>query len=637
LGVLSVNNNSRFEDFTRNDETLLSFLADYAAIAIVNTSSFEKARKEIEERKKVESELRESEERYALAVRGSNDGIWDWDLTTNLIYFSPRWKEMLGYSENEIQGNANEWFSRIHQDDLQQFKLEIYNHLHNRSSHFTNEHRLGHKNGSDRWVLCRGMAVWKSGVEGSQGAVRLAGSISDITEWKAAENRLLHDALHDPLTTLPNRVLFGDRLNQAIERSRRREDYQFAVLFLDLDDFKVVNDTIGHMIGDQLLIKVGEILASGLRPADTIARFAGDEFIILLDDIGDRTNVDHMIDWVKVQFDQVIKIEEHEIKTSASIGVVLCDSGETVAEDIIRNADIAMYAAKAKGKDRAETYEPALRRRFLERLNLEIDLRKAIESNEFVVHYQPILGLEDRALLGFEALVRWQHPKKGLLYPKDFINLAEETDLIVGIGHWVLREACGQMAAWNQRFTSSVELSISINISGRHINNPDLPIYIQRVLEETGLHPRNLKLEITELSIVDQSEFTVRSLSKLHEMGVQLQIDDFGIGYSSLSYLSRFPINALKIDKSFVLRMGIERNQVDIIRAIITLSDRLNVDVIAEGIETQDQLNALLGLQCKLGQGFLLSHPLDPGEVEAVLANLPQDEKGRLIWMRDEE
>jgi EAL domain-containing protein (putative c-di-GMP-specific phosphodiesterase class I) len=294
-----------------------------------------------------------------------------------------------------------------------------------------------------------------------------------------------------------------------------------------------------------------------------------------------------------------------------------------------------MYAAKAKGKARAEFFEPSLRLQFLERLNLEVDLRKAIENNELVLHYQPIVALENLELVGFEALLRWQHPQRGLLYPGDFIALAEETNLIIDIGYWVIGEACQQMAAWNKQFDDG--LTISINISGKHIADPNLYNYIQITLGETSLAPENLKLEITELTIVDQSEFTVRALSKLRDMGVQLQIDDFGIGYSSLSYLSRFPIDALKIDKSFVNLMQEDRSQADIIHAIITLTEQLNVDVIAEGIENADQLKELLKLNCKLGQGYLLSRPIAIRQIEAAFGNLTRTKNGRMIWEPEKE
>ncbi len=637
LGVLSVNNHSRMENFSKGDETLLAFLADYAAIAIVNANSFEKAQQEIDERKKVEAALRDSEERYALAVRGSNDGLWDWDLTTQQIYFSPRWKQILGYHEDEIGSSSQDWFDRVHQDDLESLKFDISTHLHKRSTHFINEHRVRHKDATDRWVLCRGMAVWKETEKNSHGAIRLAGSISDITDRKKAEDRLLHDALHDALTGLPNRALFLDRLNQTIERTKRQEGFQFAVLFLDLDNFKDINDSIGHIVGDQVLIKVADNLKTGLRSIDTLARFGGDEFIILLDGIKDMSGVDRVTEWIQETFTKTIKVENYEAKTSACIGIVLSGHESKEAEEIIRNADIAMYAAKAKGKARAEVFEPSMRQRFLARLTLEADLLKAVKNKEFVIHYQPIVVLENMELVGFEALIRWQHPQRGLLYPVDFITVAEETGAITEMDQWVLGEACRQMAIWNQQYINNKDLTININISGKHITDPELYNYINRMLKDTKLDPKNLKLEITELTIVDQSEFTVRAISNLCDMGVQVQIDDFGIGYSSLSYLSRFPINALKIDKSFVDRMGEGKSQMDIIQTIITLTERLNVDVIAEGIETKEQLEDLTTMGCKLGQGYLVSRPIDTGKVESMLSGMYKENGSPPTWIVDDK
>jgi diguanylate cyclase (GGDEF)-like protein/PAS domain S-box-containing protein len=618
LGVLSVNNHMKLKHFGKNDESVLMSLADYAAIALVNAGSFEKAQQEIEERKRIETALRESDERYTLAVRGSNDGLWDWNLQTNQIYYSPRWKEMLGYQEEEFTTSPDEWFSRIFEGDRERTIRDISTHLHKKTSHFINEHRLRHKDGTYRWALCRGMAVWKDNL----GAVRIAGSISDITDRKKAEERLLHDALHDALTGLPNRTLFMDRLNHTIERAKRKEHYLFAVLFLDLDNFKDINDSIGHLVGDQALVKVASNLQGGLRSTDTLARFGGDEFIILLDEITDINGVIRVTDWIKEQFLKPIEVDDHEITTSTSIGVFLSQSEHKTAEDIIRNADIAMYEAKARGRARAEIYDPSMRQRFLKRLNTESALRKAISNNELRVYYQPIVVLQNGKLVGFEALVRWQHPEKGLLLPGDFINIAEETGIITDIDRWVLGEACNQVMIWNQRFKPEQDYEISINISARHITNPELHNYIKHVLNETGLNPNNLKLEITELTIIDQNEFTTRSLANLQNMGIQIQIDDFGIGYSSLAYLSQFPINALKIDQSFISGLLAKSSQREIVEAIVGLSKSLDVNVIAEGVETQEQLKELISLGCKLGQGYLVSYPLESSKIETLLEKI---------------
>jgi len=618
LGILSVNNHTNRRNFSENDESDLIALSDYAGIAIGNAYSYEKAQLEIESRKKIQTALQMSKERFTLAVRGSNDGLWDWDLETNQIYYSPRWKQMLGYREDEISNGPNEWFERVFKDDIDRTMRDISTHINKGTSHFSNEHRVRHQDGSYRWVLCRGIAVWNK----NQKAIRIAGSLSDITDRKDAEARLLHDAFHDSLTGLPNRTLFLDRLNQTIERSKRNENFGFAVLFLDLDNFKDVNDSIGHIIGDKLLVKVADRLKEGLRSIDTFARFGGDEYLILLDDIKDVTGAIRVTDWIRDQFKEPFNVAGHVVVTSPSIGVVLSGSDNKSAEEIIRNADIAMYAAKEKGKNRAEVFDPSMRERFLDRLNIETDLVKAIPNNEFHIFYQPIVILNSGELIGFEALLRWQHPEKGLLLPEDFIHIAEETGFIFDIDCWVLKEACRQLAIWNEHYKFDQDLTISTNISGKHITNPILHENIIKVLKETNLNPNNLKLEITEITIVDQNEITSRALTNLQSLGVQILIDDFGIGYSSLTYLSRFPISALKIDQSFVRRVVEESSQRDIIKAIVDLTESLNVSVIAEGVETQEQVSELMGLGCELAQGFHFSVPLEKSKVEAMLEKI---------------
>jgi len=620
LGVLSLNNHTQTKDFTEKDEAVLTSLADYAAIAIQNANSFEQAQQEIEERIRIGNALRESEERYALAVRGANDGLWDWDLKTDEVYFAPRWKTMLGYEDDEFSNSPNEWFQRIHQDDVERTRLEISAHIRRRTSHFMNEHRLLHKDGSYRWVLCRGMAVWNE----AGNAVRMAGSISDITDRKNVEKRLLHDALHDSLTGLSNRVLFVDRLTQAILRIKRNSDYRFAVLFLDLDNFKDINDSVGHIVGDHLLIKVANTLKTGIRSVDTLARFGGDEFIILLDDVRDNQGVLRVAEWIKDQFSAPIQVDSHEVFTSTSIGIVFSHPDYEQSEEIIRDADIAMYVAKSLGRGRAEIFKSSMRQRVIERLTLETDLRRAISDEELRIYFQPIAELSSGRLMGFEALVRWQHPERGLLSPAEFVALAEETGMIISIDRWMLLQACQQTKAWNERYRINPELTISVNISAKHIASAELRDYVALILEKTGLDPNNLKLEITEFSIVDHNEITASAFTNLQDLGVQIQIDDFGIGYSSLGYLSNFPINALKIDQSFVGNIVEDKGQREIVQAIISLTERLNVKVIAEGVETYEQLNQLRQLGCQLGQGYLLSVPMDNESVDELLKTVMQ-------------
>ena len=446
---------------------------------------------------------------------------------------------------------------------------------------------------------------------------------------------MIHDAFHDSLTQLPNRALFLDRLTQAIIRAKRNTDYRFAVLFLDLDRFKDINDSIGHVVGDHLLVKVGHMLGEGVRSVDTLARFGGDEFIILLDDIKDDSGVSRVAEWIEAQFVAPIEIDGHEVFTSTSIGVVFSHPDYSNSEEIIRDADIAMYFAKSLGGSRAEVFKNSMRQGVLDRLTLETDLRRAISSEELRIYYQPIADLASGQLIGFEALVRWQHPEKGILAPIDFIALAEETGMIIAIDRWMLLEACQQAHLWNQKYKLMSDLTISVNISAKHIASPELREYITYVLEETGLSSDHLKLEITEFSIVDHNEITAAAFTNLQDLGVQIQIDDFGIGYSSLGYLSSFPINALKIDQSFVGSIVEDSNQRDIVQAIITLTERLNVKVIAEGVETYEQLSALRQLGCQLGQGYLLSTPMDLTDVEIFLTQITQG-TGKLPALENE-
>lgn len=576
----------------------------------------DQALEEIRERKQVEEALRESEERYALAARGASDGLWDWDLKTDKIYFSPRWKSMLGFGENEIGNSPDEWFNRIHLEDVEQVKAEIDAHLAGLTPHFESEHRMRHRDGTYRWMLSRGLAVRDE--DGR--TYRMAGSQTDITERKRAKERLLHDALHDSLTDLPNRTLFMDRLRRAVRRTNRREDYMFAVLFLDLDRFKVVNDSLGHVIGDQLLIAIAQRLEACLRPGDMVARLGGDEFAVLLDDIGDASDAIRIADRIQKTLTASFNLHGREVFTSASIGIASSVTGYNRPEDILRDADIAMYRAKARGKARYEVFDTDMRIRAMTRLELETDLRRAIERQEFRIHYQPIVSLNTGHIIGFEALVRWQHPNRGLISPAEFIPVAEETGLIVPIGQTVLREACQQTHKWQGQFPMNSPLTISVNLSSKQLTQPRLTEQIKQVLVETGLNMSSLRLEITESGIMENAEAAAATLKQLRDLGIQLQMDDFGTGYSSLNYLHRFPIDALKIDRSFVSRMGANGENSEIVQTIVTLARNLNKGVIAEGVETVEQLDRLKALKCKYGQGFFFSKPVNAETAGVLIA-----------------
>jgi len=607
LGVLSVTNRKNDTPFKENDEVVLSSLADYAAVALENADLYQQARQEITERQRVEDALRESEERYSLAVRAANDGLWDWNLKKSQIYFSPRWKHMLGFSDQEISDNPNEWFNRVHPDDITQLRTNIAAHLKGLSAHFECEYRIQHSNGSYRWMLSRGMAV----LGDDKTAQRMAGSQTDITLRKQAEIKLLHDAFHDSLTELPNRSLFIDRLKHVIERNKRDFSRIYAVLFLDLDRFKDVNDSLGHLTGDQLLVATAHLLQSILRPMDTVARLGGDEFVILLEEIKDVSDVTRVADRIQKKLMAATLLPNHTIFMSASMGIVLSTTGYDRPEDILRDADTAMYQAKENGRCRYEIFDSAMREQIMLRLELESALHQAIEKEELEAYYQPVADLKTGRIVWFEALVRWKHKTRGLMLPGDFLPLADETGLIIDIDRLMLRKAAQQLVEWQKQFPNNPPLGVSVNISGKHITQVDFVEYIVRTLEETGLNPASLNLEITENAVMGNYEIILEVLDKLKTHGIQVQIDDFGVGYSSLNYLSHYSIKVLKIDRSFISKITKDPDYLKIVQAIIRLTHGLGLTVVAEGVETKEQLAQLNLLDCEYIQGKLISMPAD--------------------------
>ncbi len=571
------------------------------------------------ERQRTLEALRRSEERYALAVLGANDGLWDWDLISNRIYLSPRWKSILGYDDAQIGDDPQEWFGRVHPLDAERVKAEIADHLTGSSSHFQSEHRMLHDDKTYRWVLTRGLAVRDDrGV-----AVRMSGSQSDITLRKAAEDRLQHEAFHDSLTGLSNRALLLDRLDRTLARAKRRGDYRFAVLFVDLDGFKFVNDSLGHQTGDQLLIAVACRLKGCVRGGDTVARLGGDEFIIHMDDVESSEDVLNLASRILMELESPFVLNGHDLVISASIGIALNGPNDHKPEEIVRNADIAMYKAKSRGKAAYVVFDEEMHTLAVNRLRMETDLRQATSRGELQLHYQPIVSLRTGKVASFEALVRWKHPELGLVRPDDFIPLAEETKLILPIGLWVIRTAAEQLRRWQNEFWMNPPLSMSVNLSCRQFSQPDLVYQVERVLLETRLDPRYLKMEITESAIMDQVETAMSALSRLKSLGVRLAMDDFGKGYSSLSYLHQFPFDTLKIDQSFVARIGIGGENCEIVRTIVALAHGLGLDVVAEGVETASQLAHLCELGCQFGQGYFFSRPLTAEAASAWLAEPP--------------
>jgi diguanylate cyclase (GGDEF)-like protein/PAS domain S-box-containing protein len=567
--------------------------------------------------RKATAALRDSEERFALAMRGANDGLWDWDLRANTIYFSPRWKTMLGCEEEEMGNSPEEWFERIHREDLDRFHAAIAAHLAGEALHFENEHRMKHKDGTYRWMLSRGVAVRDA--DGKP--ARMAGSLTDITEGKVS----------DALTSLPNRVLFMDRLGRAIQRAKRHKEFIFAVLFLDLDRFKLVNDSLGHVIGDQLLIETANRLQKCLRSCDTVARtgedtlarWGGDEFIILLEDIKHPSDATRVAKRISSELETKFNLSGHEVVVTASIGISISTTGYEQGEDLMRDADTAMYRAKSLGKNRFEVFDADMREQTVSRMQLEQDLRKAIDNLEFENYYQPIISLTNGRIVGFEALVRWRHPIRGLVGPLEFIPVAEETGMISVLGQWVLMEACRQAREWQQRYGADTGTMVSVNLSTKQFLQPELIEQIGGVLAATGLPPGCLKLEITESMIMGDPYSAAATLSQIKALDIHLGIDDFGTGYSSLSYLHRFPLDTLKVDRSFVSQMEVDKENKEIVRTVITLAHNLGLDVVAEGVETAEQWKVLEELGCEYGQGFFFSRPVPAKAAEAMLANQP--------------
>jgi diguanylate cyclase (GGDEF)-like protein len=449
--------------------------------------------------------------------------------------------------------------------------------------------------------------------------LRLQDEIKEIQKMK---EKLAFSSLHDPLTGLPNRALLMDRLNHIMERSKRNKYVKFAVFFMDLDHFKIVNDSQGHTIGDQLLIEVAKRLMDCVRGQDTVARLGGDEFVVLLEEINDGLDYVNVADRIKKHIALPFALGGQKVFISISMGIVVSDIRYQRSEEILRDADIAMYHAKDKGRNRFEIFDPIMRDNVINRLILESDLRKAVENQEMVVHYQPILDMHTHRVVGFEALVRWQHPTKGLIAPSEFITIAEETGLIIPIGYWVLEEACRQIQSWQQNNLSDIPLTVNVNLSTRQCAQTDLIEKICEILERTGLHPNQLKLELTESLIVEDSGVIAEMFSKLREMGIQVQIDDFGTGYSSLSYLHNLPIDTLKIDRMFISQLGSNENSTEIVQAIMALAKNLGMKVIAEGVETSEQFASLLELECQYAQGYLFAKPVDYLEAQAMLGKV---------------
>ena len=570
------------------------------------------ASRESRRRVNAEEALRDSEERYRALFEQSRDAIYMTERNGEIVELNRAALELLGYEPGELVGRH---VLEVYADpaDRERFQQEI----EARGSVRDFEVRLRRRDGTERWCLISGW-VRRDGeggeVEGYQGIIH------DISARKAAEEQLAHEAFHDTLTGLPNRALFMDRLGRALARRRRGEERDLAVLFLDLDRFKVVNDSLGHAVGDALLRRMATLLAEEVREEDTLARLGGDEFAILLDGVDDAADATHVAERIQERLRDPFEVRGHDVFSSVSIGITFGGADAGTPEDLLRDADTAMYRAKELGPARYQIFDEAMHAHAVTLLQLETDLRLALERNEFVLHYQPVLSTHDRRLIGFEALVRWEHPNRGLLPPQTFIPVAEDTGLIVPLGEWVLRAACEQLQAWRRGDGDRDDLFVSVNLSVLQFRQPGLVSQVRDVLETTGLPGEALRLELTESVVMGAPEAASRKLRELRAMGVGLCIDDFGTGYSSLSYLHNFPIDTLKIDRSFVERMR-EDSPGDIVETIVALARNMGMAAVVEGIETEEQMRIVERLGPTSVQGFLFSTPLDREAVAALIAD----------------
>ncbi|MGB5966598.1 MAG: EAL domain-containing protein [Sulfurimonadaceae bacterium] len=678
--------------------------------------------------------------RMELALLGSNDGLWDWNILDNSVYFSPRWKEMLGFSDDELSNELPNWAERLHPDDVDETWADVHKNVNGETEYYENVHRLRHKHGHWVWILDRGktqydengkavrmlgthtditeekkmqlryahqaqiieqvhdsvistdldgmIVSWNKGSKTLLGytskemqgqhirtiyleddyeeldqniaflkqngkcrtVVRLVqkskeiiyaelslsllkdekekpigmvGYAHDITERKKVEDELLeqqivlqHQAHHDALTELPNRTLFNDRLQQAVEKAKRNNSL-FALFFIDLDRFKQINDSLGHSIGDNLLKVVTERLKATIRREDTLARLGGDEFTIIMEDLSKAQDASILAQKILEVLQDPIEIDAHSLYVSSSIGISLYPQDDTDAGNLLKYADAAMYRAKEEGRNNFQFYSAEMTELALERLYMTTSMRQALKNEEFVIHYQPQIDAESNTLIGMEALVRWQHPTKGLLSPITFLPLAEETGMIIELDHWVMRTGIKQVAQWYKEGLKPGVLSL--NLSMKQLEHHDFIRLLQENIETYGFKTEWLELEVTEGQVMQKPEAAIAKLGQINALGIGISIDDFGTGYSSLSSLKRLPINTLKIDRSFVMDLPQDEEDAAIVRAIIALARSLNLDLIAEGVETSVQKEFLLANDCKNIQGYYYSRPIPAEEIHTML------------------
>jgi diguanylate cyclase (GGDEF)-like protein/PAS domain S-box-containing protein len=590
-------------------EAMREGAADYLIKAQLTSDLLARSIRYAVERAKSSQSLRESEERYQRLVEHSPDAIIV-HTEGQIVFLNGAGVRLLGANSSaELIGKPVINF--VHADYRESVRKRIYQSLTENVEMPFAEEKFLRVDGTEIDVEVGAVPF----VYENERAVQVVAR--DIGARKLIEEKLIHDAFHDALTGLPNRALFKEHLKLAVDRAKKKDPFLFAVLFLDLDRFKNVNDSLGHAVGDELLIGIARRLESHIRPVDRVARLGGDEFALLLDGIEHPSDATRVAERLQQEMQLPFNIRGHDVFTSASVGIAMSSTGYVGPDDVLRDADTAMYRAKALGKARYEIFDLDMHSRAVALLKLETDLRLAVERQEFIVQYQPIMKLGTNEIYGFEALVRWQHPERGLLLPAEFIPISEETGLIIPLGRWVLREACRQVRLWQEELPGCDSLTLSVNYSGKQFMQTDVIEQIKLILEETDFDPCLLQLEITESAVIENTKTVTEMILELRKLGIRLSMDDFGTGYSSLSYLHSFPIHTLKIDRSFISERDVADNE--IVRTIIMLARNLGLDVVAEGVETREQLAYLRTLDCEYAQGFYFAHPLDPSQAELTL------------------
>ncbi|HET9363122.1 MAG TPA: EAL domain-containing protein [Vicinamibacterales bacterium] len=570
---------------------------------------------DVTEQALAEHRLQRSEERLALMEAGANDGLWEWNLARRELHVSARWRSMVGLPAASANVRPEDWFERVHADDIESLKQAIDAHLSGQTDELRHEHRVRHEDGTYRRFLCHGIAVRGA----NRRAARIAGSMTDVTEYSDAQEQLRSAGFRDQLTGLWTRAPFVEELGQRLAAFKQRRGGRFAALYIDLDRFKVVNDSLGHQVGDELLVAVSRRLESCLREGDTIARLGGDEFALLLNSLDDEGQANAIAFRIQDALNVPFSIGGREVFTSASIGITFSASQYNNPEEIIRDADSAMYQAKASGKARHEVFDADMRSRALDRLGLENDLRHAVTDTDFEVHYQPIVSLTSGMCVGFEALVRWT--RNGVtVAPDKFIPVAEELGLIEPLGTWVLREACRTFADWQRRFPQNKLECITVNVSTRQLMQQNFLHIVEQAVHEARMTPADLRLEITETTLMGSPFVAADALRQLQDFGVKIYLDDFGTGYSSLSHLHKLPVDALKIDRSFV-RSLLLPDRPAIVESILALARTLDTGVVAEGVESDVQARELERLGCRHAQGYYFSPPLSREAAEELLAS----------------